>query len=162
MFDPFNDVQQCYYINPPIDFDFKDFVYIGVFQGRFRIYYHLIHRHNVCVWELEDDGNAGTWCLIHKVYFKDMVSGALLKSVVDRAKDSAIKRAIADPKGYTGVSMEDLTSAATQEYKENEIFPKSDTMEDWLQLLDYAPENVASVKPIGRHRGEELARKAVI
>ena len=74
VFDPFNDVQQCYYINPPIDFDSKDFVYIGVFQGRFWIYYHLIHRHNVCVWELEDDGNAGTWCLIHRVYFKDMVS----------------------------------------------------------------------------------------
>lgn len=96
------------------------------------------------------------------LYYKDVVSGALLKSVVDRAKDSAIKRAIADPKGAAGVSMDDLVSATVQEYKENEIFPKSDTMEDWLQLLDYAPENVASVKPIGRHRGEELARKAVI
>jgi proteasome-associated ATPase len=96
------------------------------------------------------------------LYFKDLVSGALLKSVVDRAKDSAIKRAIADPKGVAGVSLEDLIVAANQEYKENEIFPKSDTMEDWLQLLDYAPENVASVKPIGRHRGEEIARRAVI
>lgn len=96
------------------------------------------------------------------LYYKDMISGALLKSVVDRAKDAAIKRAIADPKGESGISLEDLTAAARQEYKENEIFPKSDTMEDWLQLLDYAPENVASVKPIGRHRGDELARKTVI
>jgi len=96
------------------------------------------------------------------LYFKDMVSGALLKSVVDRAKDSAIRRAIQHPKELAGISLEDLVDAANQEYKENEIFPKSDTMEDWLQLLDYAPENVASVKPIGRHRGEELARKAVI
>jgi proteasome-associated ATPase len=96
------------------------------------------------------------------LYFKDLVSGALFKSVVDRAKDSAIKRAIADPKSLAGVSLDDLITAANDEYKENEIFPKSDTMEDWLQLLDYAPENVASVKPIGRHRGEELARKAVI
>jgi proteasome-associated ATPase len=96
------------------------------------------------------------------LYFKDMVSGALLKSVVDRAKDSAIKRAIQSPKAEAGISLEDLVAAAAQEYKENEIFPKSDTMEDWLQLLDYAPENVASVKPIGRHRGEELARKSVI
>jgi proteasome-associated ATPase len=96
------------------------------------------------------------------LYFKDLVSGALLKSVVDRAKDAAIKRAIADPKSLQGVSLEDLIQAANEEYKENEIFPKSDTMEDWLQLLDYAVENVASVKPIGRHRGEELARKAVI
>jgi proteasome-associated ATPase len=96
------------------------------------------------------------------LYLKDMVSGALLKSVVDRAKDAAIKRAIRNPSGNEGISLEDLITSAAQEYKENEIFPKSDTMEDWLQLLDYAPENVASVKPIGRHRGEELARKSVI
>jgi len=96
------------------------------------------------------------------LYFRDMVSGALLKSVVDRAKDSAIKRAIAAPDHIAGVSLEDLVLAANQEYKENEIFPKSDTMEDWLQLLDYAPENVASVKPIGRNRGEEISRKNVI
>jgi proteasome-associated ATPase len=96
------------------------------------------------------------------LYFKDLVSGALLKSIVDRAKDYAIKRAIADPQGPVGINLSDLTDAANQEYKENEIFPKSDTQEDWLQLLDYAPENVASVKPIGSNRGEELTRKAIV
>jgi proteasome-associated ATPase len=96
------------------------------------------------------------------LYFKDLVSGAILASIVDRAKDHAIKRAIADPKLENGVTLADLTEAADQEYKENEIFPKSDTMEDWLQLLDYAPENVASVKPIGRNAGEEFTRKAII
>lgn len=120
------------------------------------------------------------------LYYKDLVSGALLKSIVDRAKDYAIKRAIADvnswkeergkrkeeregksatPQGLNsahGVSLDDLIRAADQEYKENEIFPKGDTQEDWLQLLDYAPENVASVKPIGRNRGEEFSRKTVI
>lgn len=105
------------------------------------------------------------------LYFKDLVSGALLKSIVDRAKDYAIKRAIAEvsnastpqrPSAHHGVSLDDLIRAANQEYKENEIFPKGDTQEDWLQLLDYAPENVASVKPIGRNRGEDFARKTVI
>lgn len=96
------------------------------------------------------------------LYFKDLVSGAILASIVDRAKDHAIKRAIADPKVETGVTLDDLKEAADQEYKENEIFPKGDTMEDWLQLLDYAPENVASVKPIGRNAGEEYTRKAVV
>jgi proteasome-associated ATPase len=103
------------------------------------------------------------------LYYKDLVSGALLKSIVDRAKDHAIKRAIADvtskpqqSSNNHGVSLDDLIEAADQEYKENEIFPKSDTQEDWLQLLDYAPENVASVKPIGRNRGEEFTRKTVI
>ena len=96
------------------------------------------------------------------LYFKDLLSGAILKSVVDRAKDTAIKRAIANPEAEVGISQEDLIAAANQEFKENEIFPKNDVTEDWLQLLDLAPENVASVKPIGRNRGEEVARKSVV
>ncbi|MGV3613712.1 MAG: AAA family ATPase [Fimbriimonas sp.] len=96
------------------------------------------------------------------LYFKDLVSGAILASIVDRAKDYAIRRAIAAPTAENGISLDDLIQAANQEYKENEIFPKSDTMEDWLQLLDYAPENVASVKPIGRHVGEEFTRRAIV
>ena len=96
------------------------------------------------------------------LYFKDLISGALLKSVVDRAKDTAIKRAIADPKHIAGVSLQDLVDAVNQEYRENEIFPKGDTQEDWLQLLDIPPENVASVKPIGRHHGEEFTRRSIV
>lgn len=96
------------------------------------------------------------------LYWKDLVSGALLKSIVDRAKDYAIRRAIADPKTPEGVTAKDLKDAAVAEYKENEIFPKTDTQEDWLKLLDYEPENVASVRPIGKNRGEELSRKTVI
>ncbi|MFZ4507543.1 MAG: AAA family ATPase [Fimbriimonas sp.] len=96
------------------------------------------------------------------LFFKDMISGALIKSIVDRAKDSAIKRAIADPDKVTGIMMEDLQEAMVQEYRENEIFPKSDTMEDWLQLLDVAPENVASVKPLGTGKGEDFVRRNVI
>lgn len=100
------------------------------------------------------------------LYHNDMVSGALLKSVVDRAKDMALKRAIGEVgsggNSQQGVRVEDLLLAAEAEYKENEIFPKGDAIEDWLQLLDYSPENVASVKPIGRHRGEEMARKTVV
>jgi proteasome-associated ATPase len=61
-----------------------------------------------------------------------------------------------------GVSLADLTEAMNQEYKENEIFPKGDTQEDWLQLLDYSADNVASVRPIGRHHGEEFTRKTIV
>lgn len=95
------------------------------------------------------------------LYFKDMVSGALLKSVVDRAKDYAIKRAIASPEKDHGIMLEDLILSIDREYSENEIFPKSDTMEDWLQLLDQAPENVASVKPV-RAADALPTRKSVV
>ncbi|MBI3720968.1 MAG: AAA family ATPase, partial [Fimbriimonas ginsengisoli] len=95
------------------------------------------------------------------LYRRDLVSGALLKSIVDRAKDFAIKRSIARPDEEHGISAEDLTEAAEREFKENEIFPKGDAQEDWLQLLDYAPENVASVRPVRDHVGERHSRKGV-
>ena len=83
------------------------------------------------------------------LHYSDLVSGALLKAVVDRAKDAAIRRAIEDDVVDAGVSLQDLIDAVEQEYKENEIFPKTDAQEDWLQLLDLQADNVASVKAIG-------------
>lgn len=96
------------------------------------------------------------------LYWKDLVSGALLKSVVDRAKDLAIRRAIASPDSEEGLAREDLFAAIDDEYRENEIFPKSDVLEDWLKLIDLEPESVATVKPIRPSKGEDLARKDVI
>lgn len=96
------------------------------------------------------------------LHWKDLVSGALLKSVVDRAKDAAIRRAVADPDRDTGITLTDLQEAVAAEYSENEIFPKGDVQEDWLLLLDQEREAVASVRPIAPHRGEEFIRKSVI
>lgn len=96
------------------------------------------------------------------LHWRDLVSGALIKSVVDRAKDLAIKRAIAEPGAPQGLREQDLFDSIAAEYRENEIFPKSDVMEDWLKLLDLEPESVATVKPIRPSRGEEFARKQII
>lgn len=96
------------------------------------------------------------------LYWKDLVSGALLKSIVDRAKDSAIRRSIAEPGGHHGLSREDLFESIDAEYRENEIFPKSDVMEDWLKLIDLEPESVATVRPVRPSKGEDFARRDVI
>lgn len=82
------------------------------------------------------------------LYRGDLTSGAIIASVVSRAKEMAIKRAIAnnDPDG--GICSEDLRLAARAEYRENEVFPPSDSVEDWLKLLDYEPENVVKVMPV--------------
>ncbi len=96
------------------------------------------------------------------LYWKDLVSGALLKSVVDRAKDLAIKRVIQRPDAAHGIMLSDLQAGIDAEYRENEIFPKTDVQEDWLKLLDVEPENVASVRPVGESRGEKWARKGVV
>lgn len=82
------------------------------------------------------------------LHWKDLVSGALIKSVVERSKDFAIKRSIEKRSDIEGLTVEDLKQAIRVEFKENEIFPKGDSIEDWLKLLDYEPDNVATVKPI--------------
>lgn len=96
------------------------------------------------------------------LYWHDLVSGALLKSVVDRAKDFAIRRAIADPDSRAGLTESDMHLALKAEFKENEIFPKSDSVEDWLKLLDFEPESVVSVKPVGQDKGEEFVKRSIV
>ena len=102
------------------------------------------------------------------LYWKDMVSGALLKSIVDRAKDTAIRREI-DAKSLnsndavdSGLTERDFHEAVIAEYRENEIFPKSDAAEDWLKLLDFDPEAVVNVKPIRHDKGDVFVRKSVV
>jgi proteasome-associated ATPase len=102
--------------------------------------------------------NGGT----ERLYWKDLLSGALIASVVERAKDFAIKRAIATEDFDQGVTLEDLQKAIRVEYKENEIFPKTDTQEDWLKLLDYEPENVVTLRPIRQDRGQGPNRRSVV
>lgn len=82
------------------------------------------------------------------LFWSDFLSGALLKSVVDRAKDLAIRRAI-DHKivaEKAGITENDLTIALKSEFAENEIFPKSDALDDWLKLLDIEPENIVQIR----------------
>ena len=100
------------------------------------------------------------------LHWKDLVSGALITSVVERAKERAIRRAIdrGTKKALreSGVTLEDLQEALRVEYRENEIFPKSDVLEDWLKLLDYEPENVVTVKPTRRDKHGPDPRRNVV
>ena len=82
------------------------------------------------------------------LYRGHLCSGAIIESIVQRAKESAMKRAIADPDTETGISLDDLLDALNAEYSENDIFPPTEATEDWLKLLDYDPVNVVKVTPI--------------
>ena len=99
---------------------------------------------------------------VDTLYWKDLVSGALLTSVVERAKDFAIKRSIDVKSTKEGVSWNDLERAVRTEYKENEIFPKTDNTEDWLKLLDYDQDNVVRLNPISPKKGSQVTRRNVI
>src|SRR2546430_1785193 len=75
------------------------------------------------------------------LYRSDLISGAIIASIVERAKAMAIKRAIATQQEQ-GIRETDLQLAFNAEYMENDIFPTTDITEDWLKLIDYDPENV--------------------
>ncbi len=94
---------------------------------------------------------------VETLHYKDLLSGALIESIVERAKDFVIKRSIDVKSSMEGMSFDDLKQAIDAEFKENEIFPKSDNVEDWLKLLDYEPENVVTLKPVRPGAREKIA-----
>jgi len=81
------------------------------------------------------------------LYRSDLISGAIIASIVERAKAMAIKRAIATQQ-EEGIREMDLQLAFNAEYIENDIFPTTDITEDWLKLIDYDPENVVKIAPV--------------
>ena len=91
------------------------------------------------------------------LYYGDLSSGAVIANIVQRAKEKAIKRAVSEPDRETGIRLQDLTDATQAEYREDELFPPSDSVEDWLKLLDYDPENVARVSPVQSREEREAA-----
>ncbi len=80
------------------------------------------------------------------VYRSDLLSGAIIASVVERAKAMAIKRSIASQRDE-GISEIDLQTAFNSEFTENDIFPPTDISDDWFKLIDYDPENVVKITP---------------
>ncbi len=91
------------------------------------------------------------------LYRGDLVSGAIIASIVERAKALAIKRALATGK-EEGISESDLLISLEAEYGENDIFPPTDITEDWLHLIDHDAENVVKVSPF--RPGGDASRKA--
>lgn len=88
------------------------------------------------------------------LYRGHLCSGAIIESIVQRAKESALKRAIQNPEKESGISRADLLNALAAEYRESEIFPPTEATEDWLKLLDYDPANVVKVTPIKAEKRE--------
>jgi len=96
------------------------------------------------------------------IYFKDVLSGAIIKSIVDRAKDFAIERAINEPEILHGISEEDMKKAIQQEFSENEIFPKDDGVADWVKLIDLEEENVAAITHTRRKQDKDYLRSNML
>jgi len=80
------------------------------------------------------------------LYFKDFSSGAMIESVVRRAKKLALKRYIGG--GPKGLMADDLLSAIREEFKENEDLPNTTHPDDWAKIAGRKGERIVSVKPL--------------
>jgi len=91
------------------------------------------------------------------LYRGDLVSGAILSSIVQRAKEKAIERVVAQAGGPAGdgIRAQDLLDAVHEEYREGEMLPPDDAAEEWLKLLDHHPEQVVGVSSFRRGRPTE-------
>lgn len=91
------------------------------------------------------------------LYRSDLVSGAILSSIVQRAKEKAIERVVtqAGAPSDDGIHAQDLLDAVHEEYREGEMLPPDDAAEEWLKLLDHHPEQVVGVSSFRRGRQAE-------
>ncbi len=91
------------------------------------------------------------------LYRGDLVSGAILASIVQRAKERAIERTIAAASTSTpsGLTKEDLVRSIDDEFREGDILPPDDSAEEWLKLLDFHPEQVVGVSSYRRGRASQ-------
>jgi proteasome-associated ATPase len=80
------------------------------------------------------------------LYFKDFASGAMIESIVRRAKKLALKRYIGG--GEKGITADDMMLAVREEFKENEDLPNTTNPDDWAKIAGKKGERIVYVKPL--------------
>lgn len=88
------------------------------------------------------------------LYRGDLVSGAILASIVQRAKEKAIDRTVQSGQ-QSGLQVKDLLDSVSEEFREGDMLPPEDAAEEWLKLLDHHPEQVIGISSFRRGRQTE-------
>lgn len=88
------------------------------------------------------------------LYRGDLVSGAILASIVQRAKEKAIDRTVQSGQP-SGLQPKDFLDSVSAEFREGDMLPPDDAAEEWLKLLDHHPEQVVGVSSFRRGRQTE-------
>ena len=92
-------------------------------------------------------------------YFKDFASGALIESVVSRAKKSSIKRAIAT--GEQGINGDDFVQAIREEFKEQEDLPNTTNPDDWAKIAGQKGEKIIHVRTLTQETSDSRTIETV-
>jgi proteasome-associated ATPase len=95
------------------------------------------------------------------LYFHDFVSGAMIESIVRRAKQFALKRYLGGAE--KGLSTDDLLAAVREEFTENEDLPNTTHPDDWAKIAGKKGERVVSVKSlVGQSRAPQRDVEEVV
>jgi len=94
-----------------------------------------------------------------ELYFKDFASGAMIENIVRRAKKDAIKREIAGEP--SGLMLDDLTAAVSQEFREHEDLPNTTNPDDWARISGKKGERIVYVRTLIDGDGDQRAIEAV-
>ena len=89
------------------------------------------------------------------LFFKDFVSGAMIKNIVSRAKKSAIKRLIASEGKEKGICLADLQGAIREEYHENEDLPNTTNPDDWAKISGRKGEKIVNIRALINEPGSD-------
>jgi proteasome-associated ATPase len=82
------------------------------------------------------------------LYFKDFASGAMIESIVRRAKKLALKRYIG--RREKGLVADDLVAAVREEFKENEDLPNTSNPDDWAKIAGRKRERIVAIKLVAQ------------
>lgn len=90
---------------------------------------------------------------VRTLHFGDLVSGAVLANIVDRAKAAAIKDYLADIKGPAGTASRGIRSqhvlqAVSAEFREQEDLPGTTSPEDWARVSGLGNTQVVNLRKL--------------
>ena len=91
------------------------------------------------------------------LHYSDFSSGAMIKSIVDRAKKAAIKDQIRT--GQPGITLQHLIDACNDEYKSNDDLPSNNNADDWAKISHRSGKRVTGYSVVSRtHLAENLVK----
>jgi proteasome-associated ATPase len=94
------------------------------------------------------------------LYFKDFNSGAMIDSIVSRAKKYAIKDLIKSEE--RGITQEHLLRAIKDEFRENEDLPNTTNPDDWARISGKKGERIVYIRTlISSDSGDGAASRQV-
>jgi proteasome-associated ATPase len=90
------------------------------------------------------------------LHFWDFSSGAMIESVVSRAKRLAIKRQLVGQ--GSGVGGQDVVAAVAEEFRENEDLPNTSNPDDWARISGRRGEPIVRIRSIIDRAGSGSGR----